>query len=251
MGAWKFERTFTFTPPNIRFWRNSCQVALLQATFQYPIQSLSLSRFLSPNKWYKGFFTLNLSLPLKNTLKEFRRSKISQLLIILFFKKSSMLGPLKLLLLEQRAVIASCHQTKSKPGDRSWSYPVWQLSSSIVECLKYSPLITALTKTESVLMSLLSKDYSFAWYLKEEQRTTFEVHNRTTSIIKSRFCSILGLAQTDDMIDPESITNSALLKMFYQVGYKGTLAAISMFRKPNLSPQWNGVFNLIFKAFPE
>ena len=121
----------------------------------------------------------------------------------------------------------------------------------IVECLRYSPLITVLTKSKSDLMSLFSKAYSFACYLKEEQRITFEVHNRTTSITKSRFFSILGLAQTYDMIDLESVTNSALLKMFYQVGYKGTLAAISMFRKPNLSPQWNGVFNLIFKAFPE
>lgn len=39
---------------------------------------------------------------------------------------------------------------------------------TIVECLKYSPLITALTKMESVLMFLLSKAYSSVCYLVEE-----------------------------------------------------------------------------------
>ncbi|CAI9290320.1 unnamed protein product [Lactuca saligna] len=47
-------------------------------------------------------------------------------------------------------------------------------------------------------MSLLSKSYSSGCYFKEGQIITFEVHNRKTSITKSRFCSLLGLAQNDD-----------------------------------------------------
>lgn len=121
----------------------------------------------------------------------------------------------------------------------------------IVECLKYSPLVSALTKIDSVPMSLLSKAYSSASYIKEKQRITFEVHNRKTSITKSRFFSVTGLAQTDDMIDPESVTNSSVLEMFYQMGYMETLTAVSKFSKPNLPPKWNGLFTLLFKAFSE
>lgn len=121
----------------------------------------------------------------------------------------------------------------------------------IIECLEYSPLSTTLTKTECSPMSLLSKSYSLACYIKEEQRITFEIHNRTTSITKSRFCLILGLTQIDDMIDPKSITNSSLLEMFYQMGYKGALTTVTNFRKPNLPPQWNGLFSILFKAFFE
>lgn len=64
----------------------------------------------------------------------------------------------------------------------------------IVECLKYSPLVKALTTSEIVSMSLLSKAYSTACYIKKEQWITFEVHIQKTSISKSRFFSLLGLA---------------------------------------------------------
>ena len=47
----------------------------------------------------------------------------------------------------------------------------------IIECLKYSLLITTLTKMESVPMSLLSKSYSSTCYIKEEQRITFDILN--------------------------------------------------------------------------
>lgn len=39
--------------------------------------------------------------------------------------------------------------------------------------------------------------------------------------------------------------------MFYQMGYKKTLTVVSKFRKPNLLPQWNRLFTLLFKAFSE
>ncbi|KAL7603927.1 uncharacterized mitochondrial protein AtMg00810-like [Lactuca sativa] len=71
----------------------------------------------------------------------------------------------------------------------------------IVECLKYSPLVKALTTSEIVSMSILSKAYSSSCYIKEEQRITFEVHNIKTSITNSRFHSLLGLDQSDDMVD--------------------------------------------------
>ena len=53
------------------------------------------------------------------------------------------------------------------------------------------------------------------------------------------------------MVDPDSITIAAIMEMFYQMGYKETLTSISKFRKPNFSPQWNGIFTLLFKSFSE
>lgn len=53
------------------------------------------------------------------------------------------------------------------------------------------------------------------------------------------------------MIDPESVTNSALLEIFYQMGYNETLTAVPKFRETNLLPLWNGLFTLLFKAFSE
>lgn len=121
----------------------------------------------------------------------------------------------------------------------------------IIECLKYSPLTIALTHMENVSISLLSKAYSSTNYVKEEQKITFELHNHTTSITKTRLCMLLGLPQTDDMIKPETIPNVALLEMFYQMGYKETLTIVSKFKKPNIPPQWNGLFTFLFKSFSE
>ncbi|CAI9276577.1 unnamed protein product [Lactuca saligna] len=121
----------------------------------------------------------------------------------------------------------------------------------IVEFFKYYPLLTALKKKENVSMFLLSKAYSFASYIKEEQRITFEIHNRQTSITKTQLCSFLGLPQTDDMINLDSVTNTSLLEMFCQMWYKETLNVALMLWKPNLPPQRNGLFTLLFKAFSD
>lgn len=53
------------------------------------------------------------------------------------------------------------------------------------------------------------------------------------------------------MLNLESISTTALLDMFYQMGYKETLTSVSKFKKPNLPPQWNGLFTLLFKGFLE
>lgn len=53
------------------------------------------------------------------------------------------------------------------------------------------------------------------------------------------------------MIDPEYVTNSKILEIFYQMGYKETLTTVSKYTKPNLPPQWNKLFTLLFKAFSE
>ena len=90
---------------------------------------------------------------------------------------------------------------------------------------------------ENVPLLILSKAYSSENYIKEEQRIMFEIHDRKTSITKSWFCSLLQLPQTDDMIKPESVTSVALLEMFYRMGYKKTITAVSKFRKPDLPPQ--------------
>lgn len=114
----------------------------------------------------------------------------------------------------------------------------------IVECLQYSPLTIALTKMENVPISLLSKAYSSASFIKEEQRIVFEIHNRKTSISKSRFCSVIGLPQSDNMINPESVSNAALLEMFYQTGYKENLDAV--FISGNLICRPNGMASSLY-----
>lgn len=96
----------------------------------------------------------------------------------------------------------------------------------IVECQKYSPLVNALTRFETIPMSLLSKAYSSASYIKEKQRITFVVLDKKTFIMKSRFCSLLGITQDDSMVDPDSISITATMEMFYQMGYKETLTLI-------------------------
>ncbi|CAI9280996.1 unnamed protein product [Lactuca saligna] len=74
---------------------------------------------------------------------------------------------------------------------------------------------------------------------------------RKTQYTKSRFCNLLRLSQGRDLIDPEIISNSEILEMFYQTGYKETLIAISKFKKPKLSPMCNGLFTLLFRSFSE
>lgn len=108
----------------------------------------------------------------------------------------------------------------------------------IVECLRYSPLVITLTMYEIIPMVLLSKAYSTARYQKEEQRITFEVFNMKTNITKSRFCSLLGLPQEGDLIDPKFISNSTIMEMFFQMGYKEVLTVVSKFKKPNFPPIW-------------
>ena len=45
----------------------------------------------------------------------------------------------------------------------------------VVECLKYSPLATSLTKVDAVPMSHLSKVYSTVTYDKGKERVFFEL----------------------------------------------------------------------------
>ena len=52
----------------------------------------------------------------------------------------------------------------------------------VVECLKYSPLVVALTRYEAVPMSLLSQVYSSASYDKNKERIYFQIHNKKASI---------------------------------------------------------------------
>lgn len=85
----------------------------------------------------------------------------------------------------------------------------------LVECLWYSPLVIALMKSEIVLVVHLSKAYSTASYQKGEEMITFEIFNKKTQITKSRFCSLLGLAQVRALVDPEYLSNSSVVEMFY------------------------------------
>ncbi|KAL7610282.1 hypothetical protein Lser_V15G13610 [Lactuca serriola] len=95
----------------------------------------------------------------------------------------------------------------------------------ILECLKYSPLVIALS-----------------------QRIHFDIHNEKTSISKNYLCALLGLAHEPTIVNPDSITTGKLFSMVYNMGYTETLTTVTKFKKSCLPPQWNGLFTLLFKG---
>ena len=121
----------------------------------------------------------------------------------------------------------------------------------VVECLKYSPLVDALSKVKVVHMSCLSHIYSTAYYDKVAERIHFDIHNEKTSISKTRFCALICLSQDPTLVNPELITTGQLFSMFYQMGYTKTLTIVTKFKKSCLPPQWNGLFTLLFKGLSE
>ena len=121
----------------------------------------------------------------------------------------------------------------------------------VVECLKYSPLVDALTKVEVAPMSCLSHIYSTAYYDKVAESIHFDIHSEKTSISKNRFFALLGLAHEPTLVNLDSITTSQLFSMFHQMGYTETLTTVMKFKKSCLPPQWNDLFTLLFKGLSE
>ncbi|CAI9276088.1 unnamed protein product [Lactuca saligna] len=89
----------------------------------------------------------------------------------------------------------------------------------IIECLKFSPLSQALIMAESITLVHLSKAYSLAIYTKAYEIIHFEVSFHKTSITKACFCILLGFTSSESLVDPESISNIALIGIFYQMGF--------------------------------
>ena len=116
---------------------------------------------------------------------------------------------------------------------------------------QYSPLVVALTKVESVPMSLLSQVYSTSIYNKVKEMIFFEIFNHKTSISKARFYLLLRLIVNDSMFNLDSITITQLFTMFYDMGYTEVLTMVTKFKKSCLPPQWNGLFTLLFKSLLE
>ncbi|CAI9299229.1 unnamed protein product [Lactuca saligna] len=119
----------------------------------------------------------------------------------------------------------------------------------LIECLRYSPLFIALKKSKIIPLVHLSIAYSTASYQEGEEMITYKIFKMKTHISKLRFCSLLGIHQGHDLVDPETISNSAILGMFYQMGCKEVLTVVLKFMKLNLPPMWNGLFTVIFKSF--
>lgn len=72
---------------------------------------------------------------------------------------------------------------------------------------------------ESVPLIHLTKAFSTTNYEQSEALITFRVDSHQTSISKSQFYKLLGFTVIDDLVDPESIPSSAIVAMFYQMGY--------------------------------
>lgn len=88
-------------------------------------------------------------------------------------------------------------------------------------------------------------------YNPNEGVITSEVDSNKTSIFKNQFCRLLGFTAIESLVDPESISSSTIIEMFYQMGYLKNITLLSKFRKPNLPPLWNGLFTLLFNNFSE
>ncbi|KAL7616230.1 hypothetical protein Lser_V15G04372 [Lactuca serriola] len=97
----------------------------------------------------------------------------------------------------------------------------------IIECLKYSPLIIALTNVDIVPMSLLSQVYSSVKYVKDDERIMFEIIDKKTYVSKIRFCSLLGLPYANSMLNPNSITTARIFEIFYNMGYTDFLSTVA------------------------
>ena len=121
----------------------------------------------------------------------------------------------------------------------------------IVECLKYSPLVLALTKVETVPMECLSQIFSTAHYEKYVDRIYFDILDTKTSISKQRFCSLLGFELDESRVNLDSISMGQLFSMFYNMGYTEILTTVTKFKKSCLPPQWNGFFTILFKGLSE
>ncbi|CAI9276274.1 unnamed protein product [Lactuca saligna] len=106
----------------------------------------------------------------------------------------------------------------------------------IIECLKFSQLAQALTMAEYVPLVHLSRAYSSSIYNKVDDVIHFEVASHNTSIKKSHFSKLVRLATLEVHVDPESISTSALIQMFYQMRYTMDISLLSKFRKPFLPP---------------
>ncbi|CAI9274164.1 unnamed protein product [Lactuca saligna] len=117
-----------------------------------------------------------------------------------------------------------------------------------IECMRFSPLAQALTVAECVPLVHLSKAYFATNYSQTDGVITFEVAPHKTSNSKARFCRCLRFTAKDGVVDPDLISSSALIDMFYQMGYIGNISLFSKFRKTNLPPMWNELFTLFFKS---
>ncbi|CAI9277151.1 unnamed protein product [Lactuca saligna] len=117
----------------------------------------------------------------------------------------------------------------------------------MIEYLCFSLLAQTLTMAEIVPFVHLSKAYTIENYIQVDGIITFEVASHKTSISKACFYRCLGFTATEGLGDPNSIFSSALIEMFYQMGFIGDISLLSKFRKSSLPPMWNGLFTLLFK----
>lgn len=85
----------------------------------------------------------------------------------------------------------------------------------LIECLRLSPLAPTLTMAENVRLVHLSKAFSTVGYQEGEVIIMFDIGTQKTSIAKSRFSQLQGFSQHGDLVDPECISSSAILEMFY------------------------------------
>ncbi|CAI9294695.1 unnamed protein product [Lactuca saligna] len=124
---------------------------------------------------------------------------------------------------ENVSLICICDHVKRHPNQSfhinldASSYNA--LIKPLIECLKFSPLMKALTMSVDVPLVYLSKAFSNVIYNKSEEVIYVEVSSHKTSITKANFYKLLGLVTSNISFDPNSIPATSLIKMFFLMGY--------------------------------
>ncbi|CAI9303697.1 unnamed protein product [Lactuca saligna] len=112
----------------------------------------------------------------------------------------------------------------------------------LIEHLRFSPLMKAMRMHDNVSLVHLYKAYSTSIYIKTEEIINLEVSSYRNLITKAHFYKLLGLLSSDVGVDPDSITETSMIEMFYQMGYTFDISLLSNFQKTFLSLIWNNLF---------
>ncbi|KAL4590759.1 hypothetical protein LXL04_003702 [Taraxacum kok-saghyz] len=111
---------------------------------------------------------------------------------------------------------------------------------------------TALTLSNSVPISVLSRAYATARYDKPTELMHFNLSSdKVTSISKQHFYKLLNLPVSNELIHPDSISNVDLISMCNQMGHDPLLETVLKINKSRMPPRWNLLTSIVLRCFAE
>lgn len=172
---------------------------------------MSRCDFLFPLMMYKRFLLIDL---LSRSQKSSRQNSFLSLLTIHHLHRSINNRFISYNLVFWSIVMLNVNPRQNMTLDHDSSHYT-EVLQSMIEWLKFSPLVQALTIAEFVPLVHLSKVYSSAFYSQQDGVIHFEVATHKSSISKSRFCRLLGFTSTEGFVDPDSISSNVRLQWGY------------------------------------